>query len=185
MEQTLREQLVEYGIKLVESGLVQGTWGNISVRLDDKYMLTTPSGLDYTRLTAEDMVKVDIQTLKHQGKNKPTSEKELHAEIYKARPDVGCVIHTHSKYACTFAAAQKPMPIVKEYRELLGEELHLSKYAKSGSKELTKNTAEALGENVGAIMANHGMVAVGKDLAEALKICEKIEENGRIYLLTK
>ena len=73
MEQTLREQLVEYGIKLVESGLVQGTWGNISVRLDDKYMLTTPSGLDYTRLTAEDMVKVDIQTLKHQPKNSEAS----------------------------------------------------------------------------------------------------------------
>jgi len=185
MEQTLRQQLAEYGVKLVESGLVQGTWGNISVRLDDRYMLTTPSGLDYTRLTAEDMVKVDIQSLRHEGKNKPTSEKELHAEIYKAREDVGCVIHTHSKYACAFAAAQKPMPIVKEFRELLGEELSVTKYARCGTKELAQNTSAALGENVGAIMANHGIVAVGKDLADALKICEKIEENGRIYLLTK
>lgn len=185
MEQTLRQQLVEYGNKLVESGLVQGTWGNISVRLDDKYMLTTPSGLDYARLTADDMVKVEIETLKYEGKLKPTSEKGLHAEIYKSRPDVGSVIHTHSKYACVFAAAQKDMPVVKEHRETLGQELKLAKYALPGTKALMKNTAEALGENAGAIMANHGMVAVGKNLADAFEICEKIEENGRIYLLTK
>lgn len=185
MEQKLREQLVEYGIKLVEKGLVQGTWGNISVRLDDKYMICTPSGLDYNRLTADDMVKVEIATLKHEGKLKPTSEKGLHAAIYQNRPDVGAVIHTHAKYSCVFAAARKPMPVVKEHREALGQELNLAKYALPGTKALMKNTAEALADNVGAIMANHGMVAVGKDLADALEICEKIEENGRIYLLTK
>ena len=87
MEQTLRQQLVEYGKKLVSAGLVQGTWGNISVRLDEKYMLATPSGLDYDRLTPEDMVKVEIETLKYEGNLKPTSEKGLHAAIYKKRAD--------------------------------------------------------------------------------------------------
>jgi len=185
MEQTLREQLVEYGNKLVASGLVQGTWGNLSVRLDDKYMLTTPSGLDYTRLTADDMVKVEIATLKYEGSLKPTSEKGLHAAIYQSRPDVGSVIHTHSKYACVFAAAQKDMPVVREHRETLGQELKLAKYALPGTKALMKNTAEALGENAGAIMANHGMIACGESLEKAFENCVKIEENGQKYLLTR
>lgn len=104
-EKYLREALVRCGKALVEKGLVQGTWGNISVRLDEKYMLTTPSGLDYMRLTPDDMVKVDIDTLKYEGDKKPTSEKGLHGAIYKNREDIGAVIHTHSKYCSVFAAA--------------------------------------------------------------------------------
>ena len=99
MEEKLREMLVEYGKKLVQSGLVQGTWGNISVRIDDTYMLTTPSGIDYIRLKSDDMVKVQIDDMSYEGINKPTSEKELHAAIYKQRPDIGAIIHTHSKYS--------------------------------------------------------------------------------------
>ncbi|MBQ2747398.1 MAG: class II aldolase/adducin family protein, partial [Firmicutes bacterium] len=69
--------LVDYGKKLVQTGLVQGTWGNLSVRLDDTYMIVTPSGLDYLRLTPADMVKVNIETLEYEGDLKPTSEKGL------------------------------------------------------------------------------------------------------------
>ena len=86
-EWELREKLCEYGKKLVKTGLVQGTWGNLSIKLDDTYMLVTPSGLDYTRLTPADMVKVNISTLEYEGSLKPTSEKGLHAEVYKQRPD--------------------------------------------------------------------------------------------------
>lgn len=185
MEQTLRQQLVEYGKKLVSAGLVQGTWGNISVRLDEKYMLATPSGLDYDRLTPEDMVKVEIETLKYEGNLKPTSEKGLHAAIYKKRADVGAVIHTHAKYSCVFAAAGKDMPVLAENREMLGEFVRLAAYALPGTKSLMKNTAEAVGDNAGAIMSNHGMVAVGADLEDAFNKCAKIEENGRVYLMNR
>ena len=109
-EARLRQMLVDYGNRLVACGLVQGTWGNISVRLDDRYMLATPSGLDYSRLTPEDMVKVDIETLKYEGDLKPTSEKGLHAAVYQRRPEIGAVIHTHAKYCCVFAAANQDMP---------------------------------------------------------------------------
>ena len=81
-----RELLVEYGRRLLADGLVQGTWGNISVRLDDQYMICTPSGLDYDRVGPEDMVLVDFHTLKYEGNRKPTSEKGLHAGIYDMRP---------------------------------------------------------------------------------------------------
>ena len=88
-ETELREHLVTYGNKLTEKRLGQGTWGNLSVRLDSETMLVTPSGIDYALLEAGDMVKVNIHTLKAEGVNKPTSELELHAEIYKAREDAG------------------------------------------------------------------------------------------------
>lgn len=182
MEQKLRQELVDYGKKLLERGLVQGTWGNISVRLDEKYMLVTPSGLDYTRLTADDMVKVEIDSLKHEGDTKPTSEKGLHAAIYKNRGDIGAIIHTHSKYACVFAAANKDMPILAEYRDIFGDSIKSAAYALPGTKALAKNTAYALGQNFGVIMANHGMAACGASIEDAFENCCKIEENGRIYL---
>ena len=183
-EQELRQALVDYGNKLVEVGLVQGTWGNLSVRLDEKYMLTTPSGLDYTRLTPSDMVKVEIATLKYEGSKKPTSEKGLHAEIYAKRPEIGAVIHTHAKYSSVFAAANKDMPVLDEYMDDFGPVIKLAKYALPGTKALKKNTVEAVGEGYGAIMANHGMIACGETLEDAFKNCSKIEENGKKYLLT-
>lgn len=182
-EQILREKLVEYGKKLVKSGLVQGTWGNLSIRLDNQYMLVTPSGLDYMRLTPADMVKVDINTLKYEGNLKPTSEKGLHAEVYKRRTDVGAVIHTHSKYCCVFAAAEQPMPVSdKEMQKLFGTEIPLAGYGLPGTKKLMNNTADALGDKFGCIMSHHGMVACGADIEAAYENCANMEECGRKYL---
>lgn len=168
-ELELRKTLVEYGIKLLREGLVQGTWGNLSIRLDDEYMLVTPSGLDYERLTPYDMVKVNINTLEYDGDIKPTSEKGLHAEIYKRRPDAGSVIHTHSKYACVFAAAEKD----------LCDEVKLAGYGLPGTKKLKNNTADALGDGFGAIMSHHGMIVCGRDIEDAFNNCIKLEEMAK------
>ena len=185
-EQYLREMLVDYGKKLVQTGLVQGTWGNLSVRLDDTYMIVTPSGLDYLRLTPADMVKVNIETLEYEGDLKPTSEKGLHAEVYKMRPDIGSVIHTHSKFCSVFAAAEKDMPITLEgAKEVFGEKVKLAGYALPGTKKLMKNTSLALGDNFGAIMSHHGMLATGSDIETAFSNCGLLEENGKSYLGVK
>ena len=88
-ENELREQLASFGKRLVSEKLVQGTWGNLSVRLDEKTMLVTPSGIDYVLLEGKDMVKVNIETLEAEGANRPTSELELHAMIYRDKPDTG------------------------------------------------------------------------------------------------
>lgn len=164
-ELALREGLVEYGKKLVEEGLVQGTWGNLSARLDDKYMLVTPSGLDYTRLTPQDMVKVEIATLNYEGSLKPTSEKGLHGEVYSRRPEVNAIIHTHAKYASVFAAAEKD----------LSDEVKLAGYGLAGTKSLKNHTADALANNYGTIMSHHGMLVVGDDLETAFDNCKKLE----------
>ena len=174
-EETLRAQLVDYGKQLVASGLVQGTWGNLSARLDDTYMLVTPSGLDYARLTPADMVKVNMRTLEYEGDLKPTSEKSLHAAIYQNRPDIGGIIHTHSKYCCVYAAARRDLPIPTDRQTAFQSPIKLAPYAPPGSKTLTKNTAAAVGDNYGAIMAGHGMIACGKDLTAAFQNCEQLE----------
>lgn len=182
-EMQLRQLLVDYGKKLVECGLVQGTWGNLSIRLDEKYMLTTPSGLDYMRLTASDMVKVEIASLEYEGDKKPTSEKGLHAAVYQRRPEIGAVIHTHSKYCAIFAAANRDMPIeVEAGQKIFGTTVKLASYGLPGSKKLMKNTADALGKNFGCLMANHGMVAAGCDIETAFQNCQMLEACGKSYI---
>lgn len=183
MELELREKLVAYGNKLVETGLVQGTWGNLSIRLDDQYMLVTPSGLDYSRLTPADMVKVNLQTLKHEGSLKPTSEKSLHAEIYLRRPDINGVIHTHSTYCSVFAAAHKPLPVEDpEMQDLFGNEIPLAKYGSPGSKKLMQNTVDAFGGGFGCIMTAHGMICGGETIEKAFDYCCKMERCAESYI---
>lgn len=211
-EFALRQQLADYGRKLVSCGLVQGTWGNLSVRLDDESMLVTPSGIDYEALSAGDMVKVNIRTLEYEGQLKPTSEKGLHAKVYQDRPEIGGVIHTHSKYCSVYAAAHKDLPVPadaasaqavatsadesaceaagiatdkSDFKSAGGfsNPVRLAKYALPGTKALIKNTAAALGANYGGIMSNHGMIACGDTLPAAFENCVRLEELAKANLL--
>ena len=178
-----RRSMAEYGRKLLELGLVQGTWGNISVRLSANYMLVTPSGLDYKMIDGSDMVKVAIKTLTYGDGNVPTTEKGLHAGIYESRSDIGAIIHTHSKYCSIFAAARKPLQVLDEkLAKITGELIYISDYAYAGSRKLTKNVVKALGDRSGCIISNHGMIACGKDLQDALEICLAMEKAAEQYI---
>lgn len=183
-ETELRTQLVIYGNKLTEKKLVQGTWGNLSVRLDSETMLVTPSGIDYASLEAGDMVKVNIHTLKAEGVNKPTSELELHAEIYKARENAGAVVHAHSEYASVFACACKGIPVPakeNESKKLFGAMIPAAEYALPGTHALAVNTASALGEGNAVVMAHHGMAVCGSDIKNAFEnavLFEKTAESA-------
>ena len=178
-----RRSMAEYGRKLLELGLVQGTWGNISVRLSANYMLVTPSGLDYKMIDGSDMVKVAIKTLTCGDGNVPTTEKGLRAAIYESRSDIGAIIHTHSRYCSIFAAARKPLQVLdEELAKITGELIYISDYAYAGSRKLTKNVVKALGDRSGCIISNHGMIACGKDLKEALDICLAMEKAAEQYI---
>lgn len=182
-EMRLREAIVECGKKLSSENLIQGTWGNISVRLDDKYMLATPSGLVYERLTAYDIVRIEINTLEYEGTLKPTSEKGLHAALLRVKSDVGCVIHTHPVNCSVFAAAQKPVPVTDAATALLGKEVVYAKKAIPGTKALIKAVIEAMGPcHSGCIMGNHGIILSGKDINDTIQKCRAMEYAARIYL---
>lgn len=179
-EISMREELVRYGRKILGTGLVRGTWGNLSARLDERYMLVTPSGMDYSRITGEHIVKVEIETLKYEGPFRPTSESPLHSAIYKARSDAGAVIHTHSDFCTAFAVARKALKITNpELAAILGDVVDIGGPGLPGSEELTENTTGALGSNAGCIMANHGMLACGADLDQAFRRCLAMEEAAR------
>lgn len=175
-EQHQRELVVEYGKKLVESGLVQGTWGNLSLRLDDQYMLCTPSGRDYAGIRPEEIVKVNMDTLEYDGDIKPTSEKDFHAGIYRLRPDVNGIIHTHSKFACVFASCGL------SFKTSGGDVIECAAYGPSGTGILSQNVQKAIGENKGCLMRNHGMVAVGKDLPESFQNALSIENAAKVRI---
>ena len=174
-----RNNLVELGLKLQKEGLVQGTWGNLSVRVCGDLMLCTPSGISYDKLRAEDMVLVNILTDRSLTTRetsmgvKATSESILHTEIYRRRKDVNGIIHTHSKHACVFAAAEKGFPDGK---------INVSDYAPAGSRQLANNVADALDDSEGAIMAHHGMVAVGTDLFDAFEKAVEVEKEAEKIL---
>ena len=115
--------------------------------------------------------------------NKPTSELELHAEIYKAREDAGAVVHAHSKYASVFACACKGVSVAskeKDARALFGAMIPIAEYALPGTHTLAVNTASALGTGSAVVMAHHGMAVCGKDMRSAFENALKFEETARV-----
>ena len=132
-EREAREAVRAAGVKLVEEGLVAGTWGNVSVKFSPTEMAITPSGFDYLSMRAEDVVIVDLITGEARG-GKPSTEKKLHAEIYRTRPEVRAVIHTHSMSASTVAAARREVPpILDDLAQIVGPTLRVADYAIPGS----------------------------------------------------
>lgn len=99
-----KKEVIAAGLRLVEKGLIARTWGNVSCRVDENSFVITPSGKPYEGLTPDDIVEVKIDTLSYEGNVKPSSEKGVHAEVYKAHPEAGFVIHTHQKFASIISA---------------------------------------------------------------------------------
>ncbi|HTP57746.1 MAG TPA: class II aldolase/adducin family protein [Spirochaetia bacterium] len=176
-EREARESVRSAGVTLVEEGLVAGTWGNVSVRLSPAEMAITPSGFDYLSMRAEDVVIVNLETGESRG-GKPSMEKKLHAEIYRTRPEVNAVIHTHSMSASTVAAARREVPpILDDLAQIVGPTLRVAEYAIPGTARMGRTVLRALRGRMAALMANHGAVALGRSLEEAL-LCARIVEKG-------
>ena len=181
-EKKIAQDIKDAGVRLLDENLVQGTWGNIGVRLDDKYMLATPSGIDYVMLKPEQMAKVDMETLEWTGTNKATSEKGIHAICLKNDDGITASIHTHPFYGCILAAMGKAMPVPEKYRDVLGDEIPCAKAALPGTSGLVKNVAAAIGNAPACFMAHHGVIVRGKDLEDAFNVCRALEDACKDYL---
>jgi len=179
----ISQQIVEGGLRLVREGLVARTWGNISIRLDDTHMLITPSGRTYEDLTPDDIVLVNYHTSEYEGAIKPSSEKELHCEIYRTRREIHAVIHTHQVNASTVAAARREVPpILDDMAQIIGPSVRVARYALPSTRKITKETVRALKGRNAALMANHGAVCVGRDLDEAFVVCQVLEKACRAFI---
>lgn len=182
-EAEIRQAVKDAGVKLLENNLVQGTWGNISIRIDDKKMVVTPSGMDYIRMRPEDTVVVDIETLEYTSDVKPTSEKKIHAAIYRDRPEIGAVIHSHPLWSSAVAAARIEMPVKDErHRKLIGESVRPGAYGLPGTKKLTAGAVEAIKGRNACFLANHGIVVCAPTIEEAFEVCRAMEECSRDFI---
>lgn len=182
-ENEIRQLIISSGKKLVSSNLVQGTWGNISIRVDERTMLVTPSGMDYDRLQPEDLVLMDIYTLEYKGQRKPSSEKDLHAGILRTKSNINAVIHSHPSYCCSVAAAHIEVPVMSpEMESLVGGSIKIAKYALPSTKSLTNGAMEAMEERNGCIMANHGVAACGEDIDKAFEVIRIMEDSCRVFI---
>jgi L-fuculose-phosphate aldolase len=180
-ESRLRGQLVEVMQAMDARGLNRGTSGNVSARFGDG-MLVTPSGVPPERLTPEAMVYVGADDSIPEGQLKPSSEWRMHMQILRRRPDVGGVVHCHSRHATIMACAGKPIPAVHYMVGVSGgSSVPVAPYATFGSEGLADAVVEALSGRNAALMANHGQIAVAPSLKHALLIAEEIEEQAAVY----
>ena len=165
---------------LRERGLAIGTSGNVGARLADGRIAITPSTMDYDEMTADDIVIVTADGTPSEGRHRPSSELALHLAVYAARPDVAAIVHSHSPYATTFAAARRDVPAVHYVLALLvgpgRNTLRVAPYATFGTDELAANAVATLRADQAVLLANHGAIAVAATLASALGRAERVEE---------
>lgn len=180
-EREAKENVVNAGKRLVKSGLIARTWGNVSCRISDNYFVITPSGRDYLTLSPEEIVKVSIADLSYRGDIKPSSEKGIHAEIYKHNPKINFVIHTHQKNASVLSA----MGLDSISVDTANQNIICASYALPGTKKLRKNVSQALRRSNGnaIIMKNHGAICFGKDDEEAFGLASDLENSCNDYIV--
>jgi len=169
-----RAELVECVRGLLAAGLVRGTAGNASIRAGEQILLT-PSALPYPAMRAEDIAVLEPGSGRQLAGAPPTTELGLHLAIYASRPDVAAIVHTHSTFATTFAVLGETIPAVHYQLARAGGPPAVADYARYGSPELAENCRRALGAGSAVLLANHGVVAVGTDLASAVAVAEALE----------
>ena len=174
----LRNRIIDCGKDMSRSELVQGSWGNISLRLNPDTMLITPSGMDYFSIRTEDIVRMNIHDLKYGMQRKPSSEYRLHAALYRRYPECNAIIHTHSNGISAFAAAHAGFRISEPPMDRLIGDMHCSEYRTPGTDELCDSIMEAIEGSHACIIANHGAIFYGNDLDVTLAIANAVESRA-------
>ena len=179
-----RKDVVKYCKMLVGHGLTKGTGGNISIFHREKGLFAiSPSGMDYFETEPEDVVIMDLDGAIVEGRRKPSSEHALHRIFYKNRDDINAVVHTHSVYSTVLAVLREELPASSYLVAFAGgPNVRCGGYATFGTPELAEVTFEAVRDRNAALMANHGLIAGGKDIRNAFNIAEQIEGCAEVYV---
>jgi L-fuculose-phosphate aldolase len=168
---------------MLRRGLVEGTAGNISARQADGTVVITPSSVDYRDMALDDLVVVDADggVLAAKEGRAPSTEMALHLACYRAFDDIGSVIHSHPVWATMFAVARQPIPaVVDEFAVYCGGDIRCAEYAASGTPEVGQHAVEALAGRAAALIANHGLVAVGPRPDKVLHVTALVERTAQI-----
>ena len=168
---------------MLRRGLVEGTAGNISARREDGNLVITPSSVDYAEMTLDDLVLVDPDgaVLAAKDGRSPSTEMKLHLACFKAFDDIGSVIHSHPVWATMFAVAHQPIPAcIDEFAVYCGGDVLCTEYAASGTPDVGINAVKALDGRAAALIANHGLVAVGPRPDKVLHVTALVERTAQI-----
>jgi L-fuculose-phosphate aldolase len=177
----VRKAVLAAAKEMVRCALVEGTSGNVSGRLPDGRVVLTPSSLDYGVMELEDLVVTDADGKVLEGNRPPTTEKALHLACLRRHADIGAVIHCHALFASMFAVAREPIPcVIEEFDVYVGGEVAVAEYQMTGSDELAEEVSRWVGDRGAVLMANHGLLCVGKHPADALKVAQLVERTAQI-----
>jgi L-fuculose-phosphate aldolase len=168
---------------MLRRGLVEGTAGNISARREDGNLVITPSSVDYSDMTLDDLVLVDPEggVLAAKDGRGPSTEMALHLACYRAFDDIGSVIHSHPVWATMFAVAHQSIPAcIDEFAVYCGGDIRCAEYAASGTPDVGHNAVKALDGRGAALIANHGLVAVGPRPDKVMHITALVERTAQI-----
>nr|WP_294998388.1 class II aldolase/adducin family protein [uncultured Methanobrevibacter sp.] len=175
-------EIIDVSNEIYDKGLVSGKSGNISARFGNVVAIT-PTLKSLSQLNEEDIVLVDFKG-NVLTKGNPSSEVNMHLEIYKKRPDVNAIVHTHSPYATGFAFSNKKLKRLEGFGPINNPYLSFIEYEKPGSDELAKNASEGLGQEDVLILKNHGVICVGDCLKEAMLLAVFVEETAKTQFVS-
>ncbi len=180
-ETAARRAIIQTTLEMSGSGLSPGRSGNVSQRWGEG-MLITPSGMAYETIEPSDIVFVAEDGTVAAGQRKPSSEWQFHLSAYHARPDRSAVVHTHSLHATVLACAHRPIPAFHYMVAIAGgRDIPCVPYATFGTQELARHIAKGLSDRDACLMANHGQIAIGRDLAGALELAHEVEVLAEQY----
>jgi len=170
--------------RMWEAGLVAGSAGNVSRRIDDAHIAITPTSVPYDKLTEEEIVLVEIESGHAVDSiREPSYELPMHLAIFRSHADVGGIVHTHAPYVTTLSVLRRPLPpVIDEMVVTLGGPIEVAEYAFTGTDALGVNVLRALGDRAAVLLANHGNVCIGRDLAHALHVAISMEAAARVYV---
>lgn len=178
MLEQLKEQVWKLHLELPKNGLVKWTGGNVSARDQESGLVVIkPSGVLYDELRPEDHVVLDLDGNIVEGTLKPSSDTASHLYIYRQRPDVNGVVHTHSPYATAFAAVGKPIPVyLTAIADEFGCAIPCAGFALIGGEEIGRQVVEHIGDSPAVLLKNHGVFTVGRSVRDAVKAAVMVED---------
>lgn len=179
--QETREKVLEAAVKCIDHGLIRGTAGNVSMLdADAQVVIITPSGIPYGKLTTADLPAVSLQGKVLEGNLKPSSETPMHTAVYRARPNVRAVIHTHSLFAMVFSVLNRELPPMTPPSSPYAP-VPVAPFALPGSEELANSAVKTLGkDHLAILLQNHGMLSACPTIERAFSAAEYIEECAQV-----
>ena len=183
----LRAHVLRTALLLPKYNLVWMAGGTVCARDPQTgYVVVTPSGLDYERLTPDDMTVTDMDMNLVEGKYRPSVALNLWTGFMRARPELNAVVHTHSPYATAFSVAYQPIPVITEtMADWFGQPVQVTRYLSVEDPEFTTLPVEVMGDGYAVLLGNHGPITVGKTLEHALERAVTLEEAARTYSIAR